>query len=326
MIAMKNPKISILMSIYNESELQIRESIDSMLSQTFENFELVIISDNPQRTDIKPLLDRYNDSRIIFLQNESNLGLAMSMNRAASIASADVYARMDADDVSVADRLEKSIKYLDTGKYDFVFSQYYCIDNESKIIDVPLQDIVKDEEALQAISLDPSLIHHPTVIFTKVIFEKTGGYRNFPCSQDADLWLRMCEVGCRFHMIDQPLIYYRVNPNSISSKKWFKQQLTCNYIFELSLQRLYTGKDSFSREDYENYLNKWGLDQVYAERKLKACYHTLDKAGMESRNGDLIKSFILRFSVFLKSGILRRHYLKLKEKDNLLKKIKRKKI
>ena len=311
--------ISVLMSTFNETESQIRESVESMLCQTYSDFELIIVNDKPERNDIKLILNSYNYSRIKFYQNNLNLGLAMSMNKAAGLASSDVeiFARMDADDIAVNTRLEKSFRCLTSGKYDCVFSQYYYIDENSNNLDSPLQPVIADDKLSKVVALHP-VIHHPTVAFTKQIFKKVGGYRDFPCSQDLDLWFRMCEAGCRFHMIGEPLLYYRMNSNSVSARKWFRQQLTCNYIFELSIQRIKTGKDSYSKEHYEEYLNDKGLENPKEERKLRKCYRDLSRAIKYRRQGKRFKAVFLRLKAFAESDIKRDAYWKFLKKKKIL--------
>jgi glycosyltransferase involved in cell wall biosynthesis len=92
----ENPKISVLMSVYNENFTEIEESIKSVLEQSFSEFEFIIINDNPNRKDLSSFLHTYHrsDDRIIVLENSENIGLARSMNYAASVARAGVLARM----------------------------------------------------------------------------------------------------------------------------------------------------------------------------------------------------------------------------------------
>ena len=127
-------KISILMSIYNETIDQIVESIMSILHQTFSEFELIIVLDSPER-DISDLIQGFHDERIVFIRNSKNMGLALSMNRAASLSSTKILARMDADDVALQNRLEVEYNILVNNNIDFVFSNYNTIDGDSKIIE-----------------------------------------------------------------------------------------------------------------------------------------------------------------------------------------------
>ena len=313
--------ISILMSIYNETAKQICEAVESLLSQTYQNFELIVINDNPNRNDVKEILASYKDTRIRLYQNETNLGLAMSMNKAAELSSSEVefFARMDADDIAEPNRLEKSYTVLSSWQYDLVFSDYSYIDEKSnEIHNRDPHTIYTSEELTMALGIK-NVIHHPTVMFTRSIFEKVGGYRDFPCSQDADLWFRMYEAGCRFKMLPDKLLKYRINSNSVSNKKWYQQQLTCSYIYDLSIERLKNhGEDSFSSESYHEYLRKWGVCDKKKEAELRYAYHCLEKANVLGREGHKLQSFVLRLWVFIISSFMRRHILNVKRKRLLL--------
>lgn len=304
------------MSIYNESEKQIREAIISILNQTFADFELIIIGDNPNRCDLKSIIDNFDDKRIRLYINENNIGLAMCMNKAASLAKSNYYFRMDADDVALPNRFEKEIDILLSGKYDFCYSSYNTINSRSEIIKeaIPESDVMDSDFLHKQIQYGPNIIHHPTVAFTKNIFEKTNGYRNFPCSQDSDLWLRMAEVGCRFYQIGTPLLNYRINENSITNKRWYQQQITCHYIFELSLQRIIKGKDNFSTDNYEKYLRRWKIGKQEEEKKLRTAMNLLQKA----ESFPIFKKLFFRTYVFVISPVQRRHFIALIIKKILL--------
>lgn len=309
-------QVSILMSTYNETERFIRESIESIINQSFKEWELIIVNDNPNRTDVAEIIDSYGDSRIFYVQNDVNIGLAMCMNKAATLAHGDILVRMDADDVCETERLKTEYDILTSKGYDLVFSSYTLIDEQSNHISrrESLQEDIGGKELSKMIALNPTCIHHPTVMMRRGIFEKVGGYRDFPCSQDADLWLRMQENGCRFCRINQPLLRYRVNSQSVSSKKWFRQRLTWYYIFGLSIERLKTGKDSYSREEYEKFLEQHGIGKDVEERKLQKSYNLLKKA-KKAHNG---MNVLYRIAAFLSHPLLRQHYFEVKEKRTLL--------
>ena len=308
------------MSTYRETESDIREAVESILDQTFSEFEFIIINDDPTRLVIKEILDSYSDNRIRLYQNHSNIGLAMSMNMAAELAQTNIFARMDADDIAQPNRLEEQFKIISQGNYDFVFSDYDYIDEKSQIIENKHNNPYYTSDELNKVLARVNVIHHPTVMFTKAIFEKVGGYRNFPCSQDVDLWFRMNEADCRFYMIKEKLLHYRINPNSVSNKRWFQQQITCNYIYDLSIERLINnGKDSFSLDAYNKYLLKCGLGNSNKEYKLRKDYSLLHKASLLKKDGNKVNSFIVRMWVFLASSYMRRHIIQVKRKDLLLK-------
>ena len=316
---MQKPKLSILMSTYGETESNIREAVESMLSQTLSGFELIVINDNPKRLDVESILCSYHDSRIRFYQNPINIGLAMSMNKAAEMARTDVYARMDADDIAIPTRLEKQFDIIRHGSYDLVFSDFSYIDEKSELIKDRAEHVYYTSEELNRVLAMDNVIHHPTVMFTREIFEKVGGYRNFPCSQDADLWFRMHECGCKFFMINEKLLLYRINSNSISNMRWYQQQLTCNYIFDLSIERLVNGgKDSFSVDNYSTYLFKWGMGNPQKEERLRKDYNNLSKANICKTQGKIVLSFMIRLGVFITSRYMRNHILKVIKKKKYI--------
>ena len=105
------PKVSIIMSVYN-GEKYLQEAIESILNQSYSGFEFIIVNDGS--TDYtEEILNEYTDSRIVRINNQENIGLARSLNRAIETAHGELIARMDADDISAPDRFEKQVAYLD---------------------------------------------------------------------------------------------------------------------------------------------------------------------------------------------------------------------
>lgn len=254
-------KVSVLMSVYNETKSEINEAIESVLNQTFSNLELIIVNDNPLRTELDSILLYFatKDDRIIIVKNERNMGLALSMNEAFKHASGCFIARMDSDDISILNRFEKEVRILEHDNFDLVFTNYKYINEESQLINNGLSAIgaIKNKEEMIYGIVFGSLIHHPTVMFRREIFERVGGYRNFPCSQDQDLWIRMAEYGCRFAYIESVMLHYRIRNNSISQSKRYKQFLTIYYIKLLMKERMQNkGFDSFSEANYNAFINK----------------------------------------------------------------------
>lgn len=312
--------LSVLMSIYNEPLSFIKESVDSILAQTYKNFEFVIIVDNPLRKDeISSFFNtNYQDERICLFYNSSNIGLALSMNRAAILSKGIIFARMDADDIAEHNRFEEELPYIESGEYDFVFSRYSYMDEDSVFLKRQEQIFYDNDGLGKRISLNPSIVHHPTVMFTREIFEKVGGYRNFPCSQDADLWLRLSESRCRFIMLEQKLLRYRINSNSISVKKWLQQQLTIFYIMELSLKRIKCGTDDFSESGYQKYLVDKGLQKPRVQRNMERSEKQLMVANSYGNKGYIFIRFFIKLHVFFTSKLRRHNYLVIMNKKHLL--------
>lgn len=307
------PKISVLMSVYNETPEQLHLAIDSVLKQTYQDFELVIINDAPQNLAIKECLHEIENEhceKVHIYFNENNIGLALSMNRAAELSSGEYIARMDSDDISCPDRFEKEVSVLDSGLYDFVFTNNETISESGELLKIKdVFPITQDEDICSHICQD-NFIHHPTIMMTRSIFEKAGQYRNFPCAQDYDLWLRLVSVGCRFHMIDESLYIYRLRDTSVTARKRLQQKLTLDYSRELFLQRIKTGADSYSYEGYCNYIQQRTRRYKNVEQQLEKNRVKLQQAQEYKAARRILRYYLCRFSVFIGSPIYRGSYLK----------------
>lgn len=311
-------QLSILMSAYNETENQITEAINSILEQEFKDFDFLIVNDNPNREDLKKILNNFKlkDERIKIINNSKNLGLAMSLNKAAAVSNASILARMDADDVSEPDRLKEQIKVLRSGNYDLIFSDFSYIDENSKYI--ARDTNYWPEEQIYKYLPIKSIIHHPTVMMTANIFNKVGGYRDFPCSQDYDLWLRMLQSGCRFYMMNRKLLRYRIRKNNISSLKNYEQKLTIDYIRELYIQRIKNGKDNYSISHYKEFINK--RKQKSTNTKVQLYGEILIDANKKRKEKKYIQWLFLRIKVFVCSPVYRDSYFRLMKLKFFLKK------
>lgn len=241
--------ISVLMSVYNENLDEIRQSVDSILSQTYTNFELIVVLDQPNYAEGLALLSEYagKDPRVNILVNEKNIGLAMSMNYAAENAKGEYLLRMDADDICFPDRFRLQYDAISNGKYDLVCGNYDFIDENGDLL--PQKPTLYTDKQLSALLPYRNIIHHPTVIMTATAFRAVGGYRNYPCAQDYDLWLRMKCAGCRMHMMKEKMIRYRVRQASTTVQKRYKQSCTGEYI-----RSLYNRKNRMSGYSYDGYL------------------------------------------------------------------------
>lgn len=256
---MQKDKISVIMSFYNETEEEIIKSINSILKQTYKNWELILICDNPkEKHKYNKLTMLYEkEKKINIIMNKRNIGLAMSMNKAVKLSSGNILARMDADDICMETRLEEQINYLKDNDFDLVATEFIYIDEEDNVLNKSHQ--VYSNENIRKYLPYTNTIHHPTVMMKKEIFWQVGGYREFPCAQDYDLWLRLFEKDISIGMLQKPLIKYRIRLNSITQKNKLKQLLTLWYIRKCFYKRKKNGLDEFSIENYEKFLKKQGF-------------------------------------------------------------------
>lgn len=251
-------KISIIMSVYNETEKELELSIDSILQQTYKNIEFIIILDNPLNMNLYNKIKQYSekDKRIKFYSNLKNMGLAKSLNKGIELSTGKYIARMDADDISIETRLEKQIKFLKKNE------DVYLIGGQAEQIDENNKKIreLKYEcnyMLIKKIIKYRSCFLHPTIMFKRELLENIKGYRNFPCAQDYDLFYRIIDSGYKCENLPDKILKYRIRKNSISNEKKLFQLLLTDYIQELAIERNLNGKDNFSELKVKELENKF---------------------------------------------------------------------
>lgn len=315
------------MSVYNETESEVLECMQSLLAQTYADFEILIVNDDPASEANRTVLAKIAemDSRIRILHNEKNIGLALSMNYAAQFAKGRYLARMDADDVCMPTRLEKEYAVISKGEYDLVCSGFLLIDeNSNEITEKNAKSFFHTPENIRESLPYKSVIHHPTVIMTREIFERVGGYRDFPCSQDYDMWLRLLTAGARFYMIPEELLKYRIRGASISATKRLRQKLTLEYIRDLYVERLKRGTDSFSVENYQNYLKKHIKNEAKQMAWIDRGDVHLEKSNRLIASGKKTSGNLLKLYVTMLNPVYRHVFTKLFIKKQQIKYLQRK--
>jgi glycosyltransferase involved in cell wall biosynthesis len=297
------------MSIYNETPSDLAEAIDSILQQTYEDFEFIIVCDNPDNIRLVELVKKYElaDKRVRLIENEKNIGLALSLNKAAEQASGEYLFRMDADDIAYPTRMMEQYQEMIENDLDLVCSGYDVINERSKIIRENV-GFCNDETMRSAIPYQVT-VHHPTVMMRKSCFDEVGGYRNYICAQDYDLWLRMWYANARMKNMHKSLLKYRIRESSITSKKRFIQKLTTDYIKDMFWQRLKTGTDEYSYDNYLDYLKKHGAYNNKKNDKFLKEYSMLSYANHLIEQGSLLKGRLIRIKVFAVSESYRRSYI-----------------
>ena len=223
------PSISVIMSVKNAS-LYLGKSVESILNQTFTNFEFLIMDDGSSDNSLKKL-KKYSeiDERIILFSQE-NKGLTKSLNFLIEKSKSSIIARMDADDICQENRFEKQLCFLNKNKdYSLVGSNASCIDSKDKrqkITNLPLSNFYIKKR----LNFYNTFIHS-SVMFRKDKFIEVSGYdESFPVSQDYDLWLKMSKLrNSRFKNLKENLISLRIHEGSISEKNKELQTLCAAY-------------------------------------------------------------------------------------------------
>ena len=223
--------ISVIMSTYKEDERLLRESIESILNQTYRDFEYIIILDYPDNDVHKSVIEEYalKDDRIHFYINEKNMGLTDSLNRGLSLCHGEYIARMDADDISLPDRLERQMKYLEKNHYDLIGGITEMI-NENGSLLYSIKSVPTDPKKINKALRYSQCIAHPTWLGRKEVFEKNAGYRHMPLCEDYDFTLRAVLNGFVVSNLNEAVLKYRMTSNSISRSNLFEQYLYMSYI------------------------------------------------------------------------------------------------
>lgn len=210
--------ISVVMGAYN-SEKYISEAIESIINQTYKNFEFIIIDDcSADKTNM--IIRKYavKDNRIKLINNSNNMGLTYCLNKGIKIAKGKYIARMDTDDIALPSRLEKQFSYLENHKNVVVLGSWaFDIDENGKIIQE--RNVPKyNKDIVNLIKLVSPMIH-PTVMFRKKEINIIGGYNeDFKLSQGYELWFRCIAKGYHMENLSERLLYYRRDINYLNRK------------------------------------------------------------------------------------------------------------
>ena len=231
--------ISVLIPVFN-SDRFLAEAIDSVLGQTFRNFELIVIDDGS--TDRSPqILANYaaKDSRVKIITH-ANIGMGQSLNKAMSLANGDWIARLDGDDIMEPDRLERQIDFLQKNPDVVVASSLvYYLDDNSRIIGKNTSKFTNREAVKAYVAKDlPIGFHHPAAIFRKDIILSLGGYRSqFWPADDMDLWNRVVDAGHQVLVQEEYLTRYRIHASSVMVGKFRSADAKANWVEACILAR-----------------------------------------------------------------------------------------
>jgi len=233
-----NPIVSVIMPVYN-GEKYLREAIQSILNQTFIDFEFIILNDGS--TDkTEEIILAYDDPRIHYIKNETNLQLVETLNKGIKFAKGKYVARMDADDISLPTRLEEQVKFMEDNPDIGISGSAAIVFGEN--INTSIWKLLKNNEAIKSELLFSSTFAHPSVIMNKKMILKYNLFydNNFLHAEDFELWTRMAKV-TKMANISKPLLKYRVVENSITreaNKNLGERYLIHKKIFNTYLEEL----------------------------------------------------------------------------------------
>lgn len=262
------------MSVYNEPLNILKNSVNSILKQTYSDFEFIIVVDNPALDTAIEYLNKQSteDSRIKLMINSTNQGLVKSLNKGLKVAKGEFIARMDADDIADHKRLQIQKDFLISNDLDFVFSDVKTIDEDGNIIDDNVfggSNIIGADEFTD-IMYYSNIAFHPTWFANKQLFDKLDGYREINTAEDYDFIIRALRNDAKFGYISMPLVSYRYRRNGISRSNGLIQYRTASIIKQGLKVKNYPNWESNSVQKVRNKISQ--LDNGRKDKFNNAVY------------------------------------------------------
>jgi len=265
------PLVTVLMSTYN-NEKTVGRAIDSILNQTFTDYEFLIINDaSKDRTE--QVIKGFSDSHIRIINNKKNLGLTRSLNKGLKEAKGKYLARIDADDISLPKRLEKQVNFLQNNP-DFILigTSFNIINKKGKII--KKVEFNLNPEELYYDLIFQNMFAHSSVLFKLEDVIKLGEYsERLKYAQDYDLWCKLSKKG-KIWVLPDILTKWCDDPSNISNQKRRKQQKIGKDIFINNLKSLKVNQNVI---DNANYLHNFYDDEFIdcPKEKIKSTFDAL---------------------------------------------------
>ena len=262
------PTVSVLTPVYNTNHEHLRQCIESILNQTYTDFEFIILNDSPENTELEKLILSYKDKRIRYVKNDKNIGISRSRNKLIELACGKYIAIFDHDDISHKTRLEKQVKFLDENPYVGVVGAWaHWFGAQDFIRKNPEYDT-----DIKIRLTDVCAIMHTTAIIRKsVLIENDVRYEEqYTPAEDYRLWGQLMQY-TDFHNIQEVLVEYRCDKNNASHRMQTRQTIVhesikiqiCNkypmyrLAFERQLRRIRVRL--FGKIPLIKIKNKWAL-------------------------------------------------------------------
>lgn len=250
----KNPLVTVLMPVYNV-DAYVSEAVESILSQSFTDFEFLIIDDASTDSTVT-LVERYNDARIKLVKKPVNTGLIQSLNMGLTMANGKYVARMDGDDYSYPERLAKQIVVMEDDASIGVCGTWFKLSNDNSIIRHPAE-----ASAVKVGMLSRCVVGHPTAMLRKSTLTETGLLYDpeFKHAEDYRLWVALVPH-CKIINIPEVLLDYRIHSAQVSMQKIQEQKLCTDQIRLMELAYLNIKPDRRQKDLHVALINYSRID------------------------------------------------------------------
>jgi glycosyltransferase involved in cell wall biosynthesis len=247
---MSGIKVSVLTPVYNTNIEHLRQCIDSILNQTFTDFEFIILNDSPENLDLESVILSYRDTRIKYYKNDTNIGISKSRNKLLELACGEYIAIFDHDDISVPDRLSRQVEYMDTHPNIGVISGWLQnFESNDGIFITP----ENDKYIKVALTEDCFIAHTAAMIRKSVLTENNIKYESeyTPC-EDYRLWAKLMDI-TEFYNIQDILVKYRWHQNNTTNNMSSDMKQTHDIIRNQIIQQ---------HPELRNIYNSWHITKV----------------------------------------------------------------
>ncbi len=296
-----SPIVSVLMPVYN-GEKYLAEAIESVLNQTFTDFEFIIINDG-STDNSEQIIKRYSDTRIQYFNNEGNKGLIYSLNKGISFSKGKYIARMDADDISLPKRFEKQVLFLESHKeIGICGASAYRINSDGNKIG--LVGRICNPEVLKASLLFSNPFIHPLIMMERNLIINNLYDSSFQHIEDYELWVRLLEKSKGANLPDY-LLLYRWHDNNISVtqnaiQKKLTKEIVTKQLFQMGIEA--------TNDDYIVHISTFTNDEIDFPR-LKKWFNIILIANNKTHCYDQDALTSLLFSRWILASLRTHQYL-----------------
>ena len=244
------PKVSVLIPIYNTPIKVLSETIKSVCSQTYKDFELILLNDSPENNKLRNFVLSFNDSRIVYVENKKNMGISYSRNKLIDLAKGEYLAIMDHDDISLPQRLEKQVAFLDAHSDIGLLATWSRNIDSLRIKRQP----VEDSTIKEVLMLHCCIEHSSTMLRKCVLIDNNIKYRaEYSPAEDYALFCDLIGV-TKFHNLPEVLLLYRNCAGNTSNKSRIKMR-NSTIALKAEFRKKYPLLWEVSREKYLNIID-----------------------------------------------------------------------
>jgi len=256
----KSPLVTVLMPVYNAG-IYLEEAINSILKQTFTDFEFLIINDGSTDNSLETIKS-FDDKRINLINNKENLKLIKCLNLGLQISKGEFIVRMDADDISLPTRIEKQVNFLISNpEYGLLGSWFEDFGDN---INNQLVKYSSDDATIRIKHLHQTHISHPTAVIKKDIIQINNIHfdESFVHGEDYDFWVRMSQF-CKISNFPEMLVKKRDHPKNITNQYAQSMDATCTKVKQYQFKKMGVELNHIQTDLYTRFADpEWHFNDI----------------------------------------------------------------